>query len=259
VLSAAAGLLVLTVPACGAAGQVVTAMRSTSGFEPSSDPRVFSEPGSERLVPAVVGAMPAATHRVEAFFGRPFTVPVRIHVCATLDSYNKFTGSERSGGHTTMMKKIFISPKPENTPERVPAVVAHEMTHLHVAQGLGLWRARGIPSWFGEGLATLVSGGGGAEGVSDADAARAIAAGQRLTPDESPGRTASSFGLTPHMFYAQGALFLRDLSVRNPEAFRRFIAGVEGGTELGRSFRDAYGAPLGALWETFVARQIAFQ
>lgn len=243
----------MVLPACGAAGQVVTAMRSTSGFRPSSDPRVFFEPGSERLVPAVVGAMPAATHRVEAFFGRPLTVPVRIYVCATLESYNKFTGSERSGGHTTVMKKIFISPKPENTPERIPAVVAHEMTHLHVMQGLGLWRTSRIPSWFGEGLAALVSGGGGAEGVSDADAAGAILAGRRFTPDETPGRTASSFGLTPHMFYAQSALFLRDLSRRNPAAFRRFIAGVEAGTALEQSFQDAYGAPIVALWDGFVA------
>jgi hypothetical protein len=229
-------------------------MRSTSRFQPSTDPRVFYEPGIERLVPAVVGAVPAATERVESFFGRPFTVPVRIYVCATIDSYTRFTGNEKSGGQTTPANKIFISPKPENTPERVPAVVAHELTHLHVAQGLGLLQARRLPSWFSEGLATLVSGGGGAEGVSDGDAARAIVARQRLTPDESAGRTASSFGLSPHLFYAQGALFLRDLGERDPEAFRRFIAGVEGGTELGRSFKDAYGASIGARWDTFVAR-----
>lgn len=246
-------MLVLGLPACGTSAQVVAAMRSTSDFQPTSDPRVFFEPGGERLVPAVVGAVPSGTLRVEAFFGRPFTLPVRIYVCATLDRYTKLTGSEKSGGHTTILKKIFISPKPENTPERVPAVVTHELAHLHVAQDLGLWQGRRLPSWFNEGVATLASEGGGAEGVSEEDAKRAIVAGQRLTPDESAGRTATSFGLAPHMFYAQGALFLRSLKSRDPAAFQRLLASVERGTELPRAFEQAYGAPIGTLWEAFVA------
>jgi hypothetical protein len=254
---AATGVMVLGAAGCGAARQVWTAMRSTSGFKASSDPRVFYEPGGERLLPAVVAAVPGATQRVEAALGRPFTVPVRIYVCATLGSYMKFTGHDRSGGDTTFRKKIFISPKPENTPERMPAVVAHEMTHLHVAQDLSLWRSSRLPFWFNEGLAAFVSGGGGAEGVTDAEAARAIVAGQRLAPDYSPGRTASSFGLTPHMFYRQGAMFFGYLKGRDPEAFRRFLSGVEDGKTLERAFEDAYATPIDVRWNAFVAQLAA--
>ena len=256
-LGMATGLLVLGAPGCAGAKQLVTAMRSTSGFRASADPRVFYEPGAERLLPAVVGATPGAIRRVEDGLGGPFRAPILIYLCSTIESYERFTGHDRSGGDTTLAKKIFISPKPENTPQRVPAVVAHELTHLHVAQGLGLWRMSRIPSWFSEGLAAFVSGGGGAEGVTDADAARAIVGGRRLIPEYAHGRTASSFGLTPHMFYRQGALFIRFLKDRDPAAFRRFISGVEEGKEFRRAFEEAYVTEIEAPWRQFIAQLAA--
>jgi hypothetical protein len=114
-----------------------------------------------------------------------------------------------------------------------------------------------IPSWFGEGLAAFVSGGGGAEGVTDAEAARAIVAGQRLAPDYAGGRTASSFGLTPHMFYRQGAMFIGYLKARHPESFRRFVSGVEDGKEFQRSFEDAFGTAIDVPWRAFIAELAA--
>jgi hypothetical protein len=253
-------ILALSVTAAAAAAgcadlrQVAAALRDTSGFRASADPRVFYEPGAERLTAAAVAAVPGAVTRVEETLGGPFTIPVRIYLCATLESYTRFTGSDRSGGDTTAAKRIFISPKPENTPERVPAVVAHELTHLHVVQRLGFWRMGGIPSWFGEGLAAFVSGGGGAEGVSDADAARAIRAGRHLVPGYARGPTASTFGLTPHMFYRQGAMFIGYLKDRDGRAFARFLAGVEAGTGFQRAFETAYAADVGALWSAFAAQ-----
>jgi len=122
-----------------------------------------------------------------------------------------------------------------------------------VAQALGFWQGRRLPSWFSEGLATLASEGGGAEGVSEDDVKRALVAGPRLTPDESAGRTATSLGLTPHMFYAQGALFLQSLERRDQSAFRRLLTSVESGTELAPAFVDTFGAPVGTLWDAFIA------
>jgi hypothetical protein len=193
----------VAVQGCAELHEVATALRETSDFAPTSDPRVFAEPGNETLTAATAAAVPGAIRRVEDALGGPFTIPVRVYVCATIDSYKRFTNSERSGGNTTIAKKIFISPKSENTPQRIPAVVAHELTHLHVAQRLGLWRTRGLPSWFSEGLAAFVSGGGGAEGVTDADAAREIRAshlrrgrpsvqnraGSRNSPNHGAGRS----------------------------------------------------------------------
>jgi hypothetical protein len=126
-------------------------MRSTSGFQASDDPRVFYEPGAERLVPAVVGSVPGAVHRVEG----------------------------------------------------------------------------------------------------------AIVAEQRLTPEYARGRAASSFGLTPHMFYRQGSMFLAYLRDRHPEPFRRFVSSVEDGTEFQQSFEDAFGTAIDVPWRAFVAELAA--
>ena len=244
----------IAVQGCAELHEVATALRETSDFAPTSDPRVFAEPGNETLTAATAAAVPGAIRRVEDALGGPFTIPVRIYVCATIDSYKRFTNSERSGGNTTIAKKIFISPKPENTPQRIPAVVTHELTHLHVAQRLGLWRTRGLPSWFSEGLAAFVSGGGGAEGVTEADAAREIRAGHLLTPGYSRNQTASSFGLPAHLFYRQAAMFIGYLKNRDASAFRHFMTSVEEGTAFQRSFEDAYRADVGTAWGAFVAQ-----
>jgi hypothetical protein len=50
--------------------------------------------------------------------------------------------------------------------QRLPALLTHKLSHAHLGSWmsqLGFWR---LPQWFKEGLAVLVSGGGGAEGVS---------------------------------------------------------------------------------------------
>ena len=194
----------------------MTVFRSTDGFIASpDDPRVLYEPGAEALARPVVAALPEAIAEVEAATYGPFVVPIRIYVCGTLDCYRRFTGNDRSGGQTTPRRKIFISPKPENSAARVPFVVAHELTHLHLVQRCSTYRAAQMPSWFNEGFAALVSQGGGAEGVSDADAARAILAGRTFTPTTEHGFSGSHFGLPAHMFYRQAALFIAYLRARD--------------------------------------------
>ena len=177
--AAVAAAFILTAPSCASIDRLVTVFRSTDAFIDSpDDPRVLYEAGAEALVRPVVAALPQALAEVEAATYGPFVVPIRIYVCGTLDCYRRFTGDDRSGGQTTPRHKIFISPKPENTAARVPFVVAHELTHLHLVQRCSTYRAAQMPIWFNEGFAALVSKGGGAEGVSDADAARVILAGR---------------------------------------------------------------------------------
>jgi hypothetical protein len=92
--------------------------------------------------------------------------------------------------------------------------------------------------------------------VTDADAASAILAGQRLTPGYARGKTASTFGLSAHMFYRQGAMFIRYLKDRDAAAFGHFIASLEDGTAFQRSFEDAYRTDIGTTWGAFM-EQIA--
>jgi len=247
------------VPAsCAEVDQIVIAFRSTSGFIAwPEDPRVSYEPGAQALAGSVVTALPAAIAQVEAATYGPFTVPIRIYVCATLDCYRRFTGNERSGGRTTFRGRIFISPKPENTAARIPFVVAHELTHLHLAQRCSTYRASQLPIWFNEGFATLASHGGGAEDVSDAAAARAILAGATFTPTTSHGQPGSAFGLPAHLFYRQAALFIDHLRAAHGDAFRAFLLDLQDGKPFAGAFEDRLHTSLAAAWQVFVAELAA--
>lgn len=217
---------------------------------------MFYEPGAQALARPVVAALPTAIAEVEAATYGHFSLPIRIYVCGTLDCYRRFTGNDGSGGQTNLRKKIFISPKPENTPARIPFVVAHELTHLHLIQRCGAYRAAQIPSWFNEGFAALVSNGGGADGVSGADATRAIVAGWTFTPTTEHGFSSSHFGLPSHLFYRQAALFIAYLRARDGGAFRSFILDLEAGRPFAQAFDDGFHSWLLPVWQAFV-RQLS--
>jgi hypothetical protein len=254
--AAVAAAFILAAPSCASVDRLVMVFRSTDAFIASpDDPRVLYEPGAEALARPVVAALPDAIAEVEAATYGPFVVPIRIYVCGTLDCYRRFTGNDRSRGQTNPRGKIFISPKPENSAARVPFVVAHELTHLHLVQRCSIYRAAQMPSWFNEGFAALVSKGGGAEGVSDADAARAILAGRTFTPTTEHGFSGSHFGLPAHMFYRQAALFIAYLRARDGGAFRAFILDLEAGTPFGQAFGARFHSQLIPIWRDFVAQQ----
>jgi hypothetical protein len=240
---------------CASVDRIVTVFRSTDAFIASpDDPRVHFEPGAEALARPVIAGLPQAIAEVEAATYGPFVVPIRIYVCGTLNCYQRFTGNDRSGGQTNPRQKIFIAAKPENTAARVPFVVAHELTHLHLGQRCSAYRAAQMPSWFNEGFAALVSNGGGAEGVSDADAARAILAGHTFTPTTEHGFSGSRFGLPAHMFYRQAALFIAYLRHRDGGAFRAFILDLEAGQPFAQAFAHRFHSQLSPTWREFVAQ-----
>jgi hypothetical protein len=244
-----------TALSCASVDRIATVFRSTDAFTASADdPRVLYEPGAGALARPVVAALPDAIAEVETATYGPFVVPIRIYVCGTLDCYRRFTGNDRSGGQTNPRHKIFISPKPENTAARVAFVVAHELTHLHLVQRCSTYRAAQMPSWFNEGFAALVSKGGGAEGVSDAEAARAIVAGWTFTPTTEHGFSGSHFRLPPHMFYRQAALFIAYLRARDAGAFRAFILDLEAGKPFAQAFGDRLHSQLIPTWQAFVAQ-----
>jgi hypothetical protein len=102
-----------------------------------------------------------------------------------------------------------------------------------------------------------VSDGGGAEGVTEEEARAAIASGRAFVPEAAGGlffrATASTYGLTPHLFYREAAVFLGELRRRDEAAFRRFLIGVEDARALDESFLAAYGEPLAQAWKSFVS------
>src|SRR6185437_2821941 len=158
--------------------------RSTDGFASSQeDARVRYEPGAEAEAAQVAAALPAAIAAVEGALEGRFARPVTVFVCATPASFARFTGGERAAG-TTLGGRLFLAPRLASTPERVPRVLAHELSHLYFQQREGIYAfARSFPAWLREGIAVWASGGGGAEGVTEAEAAQAIREGRGLVPD----------------------------------------------------------------------------
>jgi len=233
-------------------------LRDTDQFRVwPSDPRVRYEPGAEAVAARVATAMPAAIRTVEVQLYRPFAAAPIVYVCATLATFGAYGGDPSSAGYT-IDQRLFLSPKLQGTPDRIPTVLVHELSHLQFEQRLGLPRMSRLPVWFTEGLATQVSG-AGAENVTIDEARRALREGRALVPDETGTwfhrRSGSAFGLTAHMFYRQASMFLGWLA-RDAVAYHQLLLAVQRGEALGAAVREAYGATTNEIWQRFVhARQ----
>ncbi len=252
-------LLLLGCSGCTLLRAGVASLKSTSDFRPlTADSRVLAEPGAEGLAKSVAEYLPEAIAAVEKAQYRPFAKRVEVYVCASKDSFASHTGvsKEIRGALTT---KVFLSGKlmrPEFR-ETTKAILTHELSHLHLQQKLGLYHyGANLPAWFQEGLAVMVSGGGGAETVRADDAGKAILKGIRFIPEAEGSfffpKSATSYGLEPHMFYRQASIFvgyLRDLSEIR---FGLFLLAVEDGKDFEKAFRSIYDMTIAEAWEDCV-------
>jgi hypothetical protein len=221
-----------------------------------TDQRVRYEPGAEIMAAEVAATLPGAIRTVEGRQYRAFVRAPAVYVCASVATYASYGGDPRSGGFV-LNQRLFISPKPANTAERIPRLVAHELSHLQIEQQVGMLHfLRAYPPWFTEGFAAFISDGGGAEGVSDDEARRAIATGRALVPETTSSlfqrKSAHSYGLDSHLFYREGALFLADVHDRDAARFRQFLLSVEDGHALDDAFEGAFAETLSAAWARFV-------
>jgi len=250
---------VLGVSGCTATRAVVAHFQSTGRFVPlAADPRIVYEPGAEAFAQAVAPFLPQAVVDVEAGHYRAFSRPVVVHVCATEACFTRFTGaSPEAKGSVHGTQGLFLNPTLLQQPERMRAILTHELSHLHLAGYVRLWA---LPAWFNEGLAAYVSGGGGAEHVSEAEAAKAIAAGIMLEPTDSrswlindttgPFRK-SGMPEAAHMFYRQSMMFIAYLKQSDPQAFRALLLDIEDGADFAHAFSSAYGNGVKSVWAEF--------
>ena len=242
------------------ASRGVTAwMQSNDAFACCTpDPRILCEPGSEALAARIVPLLPAAIATVEkAQFSR-FGSPIIVHTYATRDSFAKHSGSEGYADGVTSLGVLHLSPKLLSMPERTDSILTHELSHLHLLLQMGSLSLSRVPSWFSEGLATYVSGGGGAETVPAANALAALRHGQRFVPDEAQSilfqKNAASYQLAPHLFYRQAALFVGFMHDSDPVAFETMLAQVAAKTPLGEAVASSYHKRLATIWDSFLCR-----
>lgn len=249
----AAGLVTLS--GCTVFKAGLAAFRSLDEFKAlDSDPRVFYQAGAESLAREVSGYLDAAIETVERDHYRQFAKPVAVYVCASRSCITQYTGA--SGRGVVFREKLFISPRAAET-NAVKGILTHELSHLHLNQQLGTFKyASHLPAWFVEGLAVNVSGGAGAERVTARAAGEAIAAGERFTPETSGSilflQSASSYGLKPHMFYRQAALFVGFLQQMDTARFKAFFLKLQDGERFDKAFHSAFQMEIGEAWVNFI-------
>jgi len=241
-------------------------LHSTDDFVPlSEEPRVRAEPGAEKFARMVAPHVASSMMQVETAHYRQFVQSVVIFVCASADSFSVHSSATTAPKGAVVNDRLFLNPRLAETPERIPRILTHELSHFHLVQQLGGYGYHiRLPSWFQEGLATLVSDGGGAEHVSPDDACQALRAGLRIDPTVSEGlfrrKTANYwFGdkivgpaKRQHMFYRQSMLFVGYLRSSDEVRFRQFLLRVQDGGDFTASVRAAYARNLDELWQQFL-------
>ncbi|MCK5267596.1 MAG: hypothetical protein KAR07_05485 [Spirochaetes bacterium] len=231
-------------------------MRSTDHFiAHNKDPRVLYEPGARVFADSVVVAMPQSIQKIENRQYRHFVEPVKVHVCASEESFYKLCGA-RVKAHVS--NKLLLSPCIMNEPENIPLYLAHELSHLHLSQQLGLLNFRDLPTWFKEGLATFVSDGGGAQTVSEDEAISSILNGKHFMPVTGGflgcfnQKSSADNALSHHMRYRQYMIFLSFIKNNDEENFKKFLLSIQDGNNLSESIQKVYHTTLDRLWRDFV-------
>jgi hypothetical protein len=269
----AATAIALTLIVSVSAATVPTAHYSASGVWRNPDllaalpenPEVHYEPGGAEYAHAVAALLPATIARIESVHGRRFARPVTVGVYVSQEAFaaGNGLGHARAAG-VTVFGRVTLSPILFFAqPQRLPAALTHEMSHAHLQGWISALAWIHLPNWFKEGLAVMVSGGGGAEFVSEIKARDAIRRGDRIAiesegssqnltdikfehPSEAPD------GLRAMMGYRQAGLFVTFLHDKDAAGFARTMAAVLDGRQFGEAIIAGYGRDLRALWADFL-------
>jgi hypothetical protein len=231
----------------------------------AEDSRVMYEEDAGVLSNIIATHIEGSIALVESIHSEKFSAEVKVHICATLECYEKYTTMRKSRG-ATIGDKVFLSPKLLARPKTIKSVLTHELYHLHLAQNLGgLVLYNNVPSWFQEGLATFTSDGGGAENVSIVDAVKVLKSQVFFTPDISASvfqiKNADSYGFTANysdpffaknMYYRQSSMFVAYLKRTNATDFNSLMRQILRGVKFEKAFVENYDLSLEDSWYSFI-------
>jgi hypothetical protein len=227
--------------------------------------QVRYEEGATDRARVVAGLLPAAIARVEAMHGRPFEHRVIVGVYRTPEAYAAAHGTLLTGSvGANFLGRVILSP-PLFTSKRgrLPAILTHELSHAHIRSWISQLSFMRLPNWFTEGLGVMVSGGGGAEEVSVADARDAIRWGDRIAVkdagslfdwvairmEQPPEIPDTSFRI--QMAYRQAGMFVAFLHDTDPAAFGLMMQAILDGRPFADAVDAGYHTDVEALWLRF--------
>jgi hypothetical protein len=226
---------------------------------------VHFEPGAEDYAHDVAALLPAAIAKVEAVHGRRFEHPVPVGVYTTPEAFTVANGSGVAGTvGTSVFGRVVLSPT-LNGPQhqRLRAILTHELSHAHLQGYISTYTWVRLPNWFKEGLAVMVSGGGGAEFVSERQARTAIERGEAITIDDTgsfsnlaeirferaPARATASDRTV--MAYRQAGMFVSYLHDTDTPGFARMMNAILDGRPFVEAVDTGYHRNVQSLWQQF--------
>ncbi|WP_292529626.1 hypothetical protein [Methylocystis sp.] len=235
----------------------------------ADDARIRYESEARACAAETAALLPAAIAQIEAAHGRHFAQPPIVGVYASFENYANANAMDDPGiAAVTRAGAALLSPTLCGKERgRLEGVLTHELSHVHLSG----WRPLGAPrppQWFTEGLAVMASNGGGAEGVSEAEAAQAIHEGYRVVLDgrrwidfamlafeREPPRHPKLDALTQRqrLAYRQAGMFVGWLRTRDEKAFMQLLRALEAGEAFEPSVEVAFGENPSQLWRRFVA------
>ncbi|ARN81744.1 hypothetical protein [Methylocystis bryophila] len=233
------------------------------------DARVHFQPGGEDCARDVAALMGEATARVVAAQGKPFAKEPIVVVYTSYGDYGRSNGYDDVGILATARSgRVLLSPAlcHEDKP-KLKKVLTHELSHTHLFGWRGVIAER-PPSWFTEGLAVMISDGGGAESVDEKEALAALKDGYAIKVAETgvwrdfnsipfekepkpKGEGADFFRYRQNLAFREAGLFVAWLKREQPEAFAKLLTKLQDGAFFGEAFKEAYGASLGQQWLKF--------
>jgi hypothetical protein len=243
--------------------------------------QVHHEPGAENYARDVAALLPDAIARVEAAHGRPFARPATVGVYATMEAYSAANGlGSTIPVAVTIFGRVNLSPKlfsPQR--QRLPAQLTHELSHAHIVGWIGQVAYLRLPSWFKEGLAVMVSSGGGAELVSEEEARAAIQRGEQIVIDDAGGMSGRASALSrmaslggdvrleraplnkPAWFpvvlaYREAGMFVTYLRESDRLAFDRMMQAILDGSTFVEAMTIGYHDDVRSLWQRFVSSSL---
>jgi hypothetical protein len=230
------------------------------------DPRVHYESGGSEHARTVARLLPTAMTQVEAIHGRPFAHLVIVGVYVTPEAFVAANGlGDPHSVGMTFLGRVMLSPVLFSSQrKRLPAILTHELSHAHLRSWMSQLGVMRLPQWFKEGLGVMVSGGGGAEGVSELQARDAILRGDHIAIESSSSLfnlAIVRFAQPPEipdtsfrklMGYRQAGMFVAFLHDANPIGFAHMMNAILDDRPFAEAVTTGYGTDLQTLWLRFV-------
>lgn len=231
----------------------------------SGNSQVHYQPGAEEYADKVAALLPDAILRIETVHGRRFAHPVTIGVYETAEAFAVANGlGSAVPVGVTFAGRVNLSPKlfwPQR--QRLRGILTHELSHAHIEGWIGAMAYVRLPNWFKEGLAVMVSAGGGAEAVTKEEAWAAIHRGEKIVIDEAgsfQNLTEIRLEIAPLnrpswypvvLAYRQAGLFVNYLRESDGPAFDRMMNAILDSRTFAEAVSVGYRDDVRSLWQKF--------